>query len=482
MTQPVDGDDYRQWWGRPQVVLASAMAVYVAYFARHLVLRHERFGTFDYDLGIWDQYVWLWAHGESFNTIRGLDNLAFHVSPSLAVFVPFYWLGAGPTFLNAAMVLSVAAGAVPVYRLGRHLLDDEWLPIGLAAAYLGHFSLQWQMWETFHPETLAIGPLLFGYEAVFRRRWLPGAAWLVFAVGLKEDIALAVAMIGVLVALRGQWRRGGAVFGLSVVWFFVCTKLVMPQFSDAGVFYEQFYGYLGDGPVAMADTAVTNPTEYTRQLEQADAVGYTRDLLLPFGFLPLLSPLTLLVAVPQVLANLLSLVPNSWPVRVHYAAVPIAVMAMASVHGVARLRRPALRRVAVGWMCAASLATSSVWGISRFSPDYDNGFWPLFPDPVNEVRAEVAAAVPDGAAVAASYNLSPHLTHRREAYTFPSPWLPHNWGVAGEDLPSPDRVDWLAVDLAVTSEEHRALLDEILAADDWELVSDEAGVILARRR
>ncbi len=264
--------DYLAWWGRSTVVLGAAISIYVTFFVHHLVVRHTRFGTFDYDLGIWDQYVWLWAHGEGFNTVRGLHNLAFHVSPSLAVFVPFYWLGAGPSFLNAAMVLSVVSGALPVYRLGRRLLDDEWLATTLAVVYLGHFSLQWQLWETFHPETFAVGPLLFGYDALQGRRWGRAVAWFVFAIGLKEDIALAVAMIGVLELFRGDRRRSAFLAAGSIAWFFVCTKAVMPHFTEAGVFYEEFYGYLGDGPTGMADTAVTNPTVYTRQLGDADAL------------------------------------------------------------------------------------------------------------------------------------------------------------------------------------------------------------------
>ncbi len=181
------------------------------------------------------------------------------------------------------------------------------------------------------------------------------------------------------------------------------------------------------------------------------------------------------------MANLLSLVPNSWPARVHYAAMPIAAMAIGSVRAVAWLPRPGLRRAAVGWMFACCLASSSAWGVSRFSLDYESGFWPLHPDPVNATRDDAVDMVPEGAATASSYNIAPHLTHRSEAYTFPSPWQPHNWGVAGEDLPSPSTVDWLVVDRAVTSAEHQGLLDEILASGEWNLRSELDGVVVAER-
>ena len=58
--------------GPPRVVLFLAMAVFTIVFGRLVVLRHQRFGTFDFDLGIYDQAVWLLAHGHGFDTVRGL--------------------------------------------------------------------------------------------------------------------------------------------------------------------------------------------------------------------------------------------------------------------------------------------------------------------------------------------------------------------------------------------------------------------------
>ncbi|MBL8778698.1 MAG: DUF2079 domain-containing protein [Acidimicrobiales bacterium] len=474
--------------GPPRVVLFLAMAVFAIVFGRLVVLRHERFGTFDFDLGIYDQAVWLLAHGHGFDTVRGLGVFGNHVNLAFYLLVPFYWLGAGPNFLNLVMVGAVALAAVPVFRLGRHWLADEWHALVPALAFLLHFTNQWMVQETFHAEVVALFPFFMGFLAATEKRWRAYAAWMVFAVAWKEDIALAAVMVGLLFAWRGQrgddrtMRRAGiatVVAGLG--WFALCTRLIIPAFSPGGVFYEDFFGTLGNSPWALADTAVTNPTAVTRQLEDANALGYVRDLLAPYGFTPLLAPGVLLIGAPQALVNLLSANSFTWSLRFHYAAMPVAGATLAMVEGIGRRRSLAVRRFLLGLVAACALATTAAWGISPMSTYYREGFWPLTP---NERADELQRAVntpPDDASVAATYLLVPHLTHRRNIYSFPNPWQEQNWGVASENQHDPDTVDWLVVDRLSLSPELDDLLQEILDTEDWVVVEAQGDLLVAHR-
>ena len=152
-------------------------------------LRHERFGTFDFDLGIYDQAVWLLAHGHGFDTVRGLGVFGNHVSLAFYLLVPFYWLGAGPNFLNLVMVARSVPPPSPVFRLGRIWLRDDWHALVPALAFLLHFTSQWMVRETFHRRVVALFPVLHGVPAATESRMAP-ALWMVFAVAWK-DIALA---------------------------------------------------------------------------------------------------------------------------------------------------------------------------------------------------------------------------------------------------------------------------------------------------
>src|SRR5437764_10793189 len=206
-------------------------------------LRQARFATFSFDLGIYDQAVWLLSRfHDPFITVRGLEFFGHHVNPALVAFVPFYWLGAGPKFLLVAQVLVQASGAIAMYLLGRDRLHDRWVGVALAAVLLLNPTYQWLTWEFFHPDALAIAPLLFAYWAARTERWRWFVAFAVIALACKEDVALALAVMGILIAFRGRRRIGAIVFGASVAWYVMATRMIIPWQNGIGPFYDTYFG------------------------------------------------------------------------------------------------------------------------------------------------------------------------------------------------------------------------------------------------
>ena len=49
--------------------------------------------------------------------MRGLNYFGHHVNLITVLFVPFYWLGAGPHFLYLVETVVMAAGAIPIWLL-----------------------------------------------------------------------------------------------------------------------------------------------------------------------------------------------------------------------------------------------------------------------------------------------------------------------------------------------------------------------------
>ena len=165
------------------------------------------------------------------------------------------------------------------------------------------------------------------------------------------------------------------------------------------------------------------------------------------------------------------------------------MLALATVEGIAWLRHTSWRRFAVGFVGACTLAASVAWGISPISTQFRTGYWPLDGNVRQATLDAAVATVPDDAAVSAPYNIVPHLAHRTQIYTFPNPFIPHNWGVAGvapddPDLDhTPDEVEWIIVDrLSIGPESREAkLLATLLEQEEFEVVSDTDGIVVARR-
>ena len=471
------------------VLLVVAVIVWFVVFGRLIWLRHARFATFDFDLGHHDQAIWLLAHGKGFITVSGMPVLGHHLTLAYFAVAPLYWIGGGPQLLDLLQTAALAVSAVPIFLYARHRLGNEWLALTFGIAWLLNPTVQWLCWEAWHPDTMAIPFLLMAWLMASRQRHRWYWVFLIAALTWKEDIALAVIGMGIVLLVRKQRRLGVLTMVVGVAWFLVAYGVVMPAFNGGTNHAGIFYGELGDSPADLIKTTFTNPTMVLDRLDNNDALGYARDLLAPFAFTSLLAPLLLVPAIPQFFANILTNLNFFWSIQFHYAATIVAFVALASIDGVARLKALPVRRFAVGAVAAASLATSVAWGMSPISTQYRNGYWALYANPRQTEFDAAVDAVPSDAAVAATYNIVPHLSHREQIYTFPNPWFPLNWGVAGDAPDDPDHdhvpseVDWLVVDRTthVPDGREEQLIDSLLDSGEFVVVSDESGILVARR-
>lgn len=468
-----------------QLVLAVVAAAWVAVFGWLTWLRFERFASFGFDMGIYDQAIWLLAHLEGqFVTVRGIDLFGHHANVALYLLTPFYRLGAGPNFLNVLQVVLTASGTIPLYLLARRRLASGALATALGVAYLLHPSLGFFMWEQFHPEVMALTPLLWAYWLAEDRRWKPMAVLLVLAVLLKEDIALTVVVFGVIVAVRGHRRVGLVVSGLALGWFFFVTKVFIPHFAGETFYVTQLFGELGGSTSEITVNALRDPSLVIEPILSDEGLDYLFRLAAPYGFASLLAPGALLLGAPQALVNMLTTVDFTRNAIYHYSALPLLGLTLATVEGIAAAtrRRPRVRVAAVGVVVGAALITTVTWGLSPIGAEYRQGWWPLARDGRQGSLEAAVAMVPDEAGVSATYNLVAHLSQRREIYEFPNPFRPVNWGVEGEDFPGPTAADWLVLDRLAMDAEDRDMIEQLLADGVYERAFDRDQVLVARRR
>lgn len=465
----------------PKLVLVGACVVWCSVFSRLVELQHTRFRSEAFDLGIYDQAVWLLARGHSFITVRGLDVFGQHASVAFFFLAPFSWLGAGPQFLNVLQVVSLGLGAVAVYHAARFHLENDWLSVALAAAFLLHPSVQWFAHELFHPEVVAIAPLLFAYVAALHRRWHWFFGLALFALLWKEDVALSVAALGVVLLARKEWRAGALTVIGSLVWFLLATQVLVPH-QGSGVFYaRQFYGDFGSSTTEVARTVLTEPTRVVDRLQDANAAGYVRDITQSYGFVSLLSPLPLLMGLPQTLFNLISVQSFTWRTDLHYAALPVTAATIAMVEGTARARRLGLRRFLVGLVVVAAWASTVTSGTAPVSRRYASGIWPLTGDTRQELREKAVRIPPGTAVVSATYGFVPHLTHRRGIYMFPNPWILTNYGQSNKTGPNPRVVQWLVVDYGSLGPQDLGLFDKLVGSGEFRVVESRDGIVVAAR-
>ena len=466
----------------PVTVLGASVAAYSLIFGVLTWNQQSRFATFGFDMGIFDQGIWLVSRfKEPFVTVRGLNYFGNHVNVITVLFVPFYWLGAGPHFLYLVETLALAAGAIPIWLLARDRLANGWLALGLSTAYLLNPSIEWINWWHFHPDALAVTPLLFAYWLATKQRWGWFTVAAMAALLCKEDAALALIGLGIVLAVRGHRREGGITAAVSVLWFTVCEKVIIPHANGGlGAFYQDFYGDLGKSVFEIAWNAVRHPTRILRVMTDKDSQAYYKQLLAPFGYVPLAAPLILLIALPHLTVNTISTFPNTHNIKFQYSALVTAALAIGAVEACAALTtRAGFRRFLVGLVVASALASNVSTSPSPLSRNYRTGIWAA-KGPRQAVADRAVHMVPASAGVAASYSLVPHLTHRTHIYEWPNPWIVVNWGIHGERPPKPTDVNYIVLDLTLNTEQ-RGVLDSLLADGEFKEIFHRDDYIVAKR-
>ena len=469
----------------PIVTLGLCCSTYIAVFGFLTWRQQSDFGTFGFDMGIYDQGIWLLSRFKRpFVTVRGLNYFGHHVNPITVLLVPFYWLGGGPHLLYAVETVVMALGAVPVWLLARDRLASQWAAVALAAAYLLYPSLEWINWWHFHPDALSIPPLLFAYWLSTRGRWGWFTVAVVVALLCKEDAALAVLVLGLLIAARGERRRGLLTAVAGAAWFAVATRIIIPHANGgAGPFYETFFPGFGHTLPEIAWNLVRHPSRFIRAATGPGRGTYYLKLLAPVGFVPLLALPVLLIGAPQVAINVTTGQGYAHDIKYHYSSLVVAAVFLAAIEGCAWITRRGLRRqltrVVALFVLGAALASNLAWSPSPLGHDYRRGTWVGPSDLARQAQALVDH-VPPGQGVSATYYLVPHLTHRVEAYEWPNPWIAANWAINGEHRPSPRGVHYLALDTNLL-DQGTSLYSHLLATGEFRVVFRTGPFVLARR-
>ena len=461
------------------------VVLYVQVFGWLTWQQQTNFGTFGFDMGIYDQGIWLLSRFHvPFDTVRGLNYFGHHVNIITLLFVPFYWLGAGPHFLYFVETIAMALGAVPIWLLATDKTDQPWVSLVPAGAYLLYPALEWINWWHFHPDALIITPLLFAWWLASRKNWRWFIVAVVAALLAKEDAALAVFVRGGVMWIRGEkkWGRRTLVAGLA--WFFICTKVIIPIANHgSSPFYEEFFPDFGHSMFAIAWTMVRHPSRIYRVAFLADRRKYYRQLLVPVAFMPIAAPIVLAIAGPQTLVNVVSLHQPTHDIHYHYGSIPTAVVFIATVEVFAKLvnRRSWWRVVTIAALVIASVGSNVAWSPSPIGVAFDDGVLVHRAPRHAAIRAALKFVKPSDA-VTATFYIVPHLTHRVTIYEFPNPFVVTNWGANGEHPPSKNSSNVLVLDTTVngTSE---GLYERLVAPHGpFKIVFRRDSIVVARRK
>ena len=396
------------------------------------LFRFQHFGANAFDLGNQDQAVWGYSQlriiPDSLLGIRSI--LGDHFNPILATLGPLYWVWNDAQVLLVAQAAIIAASSLPLYAWSAPRLG--WLSaLCIQAAYLLFWGVLAGIVFDFHHVVFAVFGVSLAIYGVRARR--DRLLWAAVAITLltREDVALVTATLGVyLVVLERRWITGSVLSVVSVVWFVVAVRLVIPAIRQAPYGHWE-YAALGSGPLAALAYVVTHPVDAARifflPLQKTRTLAVT---LAAWCLVPLLSTTSVLL-IPVLAPRFWSSDPFKWSTHFQYTLLAAPILAFAATDPLVVLRRSGPGRGPIAtWLALAILAVNVVFSV-------------VIVKPLSELSGYVSGAraaqiqgclntIPGQASVSATNFLVPHLSHRDAIYLFPA-------GAASE---------YIAVDLA----------------------------------
>ncbi len=435
--------------------------------------------TASYDQGIFLQTIWSGLHGHPFestlssqlstNVIHageppslGYHRLGQHFTPALLLWVPLVGL-LGIWALPLVQVGLMTAAGFVLHRIARERLEDPWLAAFLACSFFGANAVIGPTWGNFTDlAQLPLAVLLLWYGLQRSNWWLVTVAALAVPM-IREDtgVLLLGVSLWILVRQRQRWplALGLAVMGLG--WVLLVTNVLMPLFSDDNsrrFMVENFGQYLNDAEQASSLEvllkALGQPLVVLRELiwPPGETLRYLLAQGLPLMLVPLISlDSWLLMGLPLLGLLLAQGSNNPLSINLRYALLVVPGLFAGAIEWWRRHPQPfarrRLRRVWSGCIALSLLFTllaNPNRSLSFLIPDSIDPW--VYSSPPRQWShganaRDLLRLIPEGASVAATTPLIPHLAQRPVLIRFPN-------GVIYRDRQGRhNAVDWIAVDL-----------------------------------
>ena len=390
------------------------------------VLRYRAFAAPNFDFGIWcNMFYNMKETGLALVTCERdmlLSHFAVHISPVYYLILPFYYLFPTPETLQIAQAVVLAAGIIPVYLLARHfkLSNTQTLLVSVLYAFFPVITTGCSY--DLHENCFLPLFLLFAFYFYEVKKPIPMYVCAVLVLSVKEDAAVYLLFFALfLIISERKYLHGSILAAMAIGYFLLCRYLL--ETSGTGMMSNRYDNLIlnsDDGLAGAIKTILVNPGYVLTQLfadKDAvwDKVMYIVYMLLPLGMLPFVTKKASrwLLTAPM-LINLLTMYPYQPRIWFQYHFGIAAFLIYATLKNLPEIEVPEVRRTLLSVAAAACLCSYIAVALPLVTPRLED--WKYNRDYYEEMEIFLEENVPNGASVAASTYLVPHLSDLDEIY------------------------------------------------------------------
>ena len=374
-------------------------------------LRHSLFQSGAWDLGIFDQGVYLLSQGlvpnSSFTNFHILgDHAAFILYP-LSVFYKIYpsvyWL-----FLVQAIALS--SGAVPVFKwaVQQGLSDKHGNLLALIYA-LSPLIFNANLFD-FHPDVIAVPFFLWAVLWARSAKLFPFCIAVIIILSCKAVFSLTVIAMGIwLFAFEKRRLMGIIAIVCGIVWFLISTQIIIPviggEFAST-VRHINRYSSLGNSYAEIFINIFLRPNLFLAKVFSVDSLVYLLLLFMPFIWglrYANLSPL--IVAFPTIAMSILSDDPQQRYLSNQYPLIILPILIFIVISSISEFtaQKKWRYRFVLFW---AALVFITMSRLNLFTGEYLSSLYTW------QATNEAIALVKTQGSILTTHEIAPHVTHR----------------------------------------------------------------------
>jgi uncharacterized membrane protein len=436
------------------------VCVYAAVFSGFTIYMYDAYATYAWDLGAYTQSLWTTINKGQFfyYTIElpvnpGGSFFGAHFSPILFLVLPIYAVFQSPLTLLVLQSVILALGAVPIYFIAKKHLGDRLSAVCLAAVYLTYPAIQCVNCFDFHTEAFIPLFFLLAFYYIDEKKWFKGLLFVLLTLSTIEFAPTLIIFLGAYLALKETFTKDptersksllkrmffpALLIVIAIITFFLAFFVIDTLNPIKSTGLPGDWTYWGSSLSGVVLNILTHPGEaLTYMVTPIDKVSYLSYLLGPLLVLPIFSP-EFLLAVPWLIAALLSENAGYYNIYFQYSAFAIGQLFIAFIFSVKRLslfgndgrRNLKLQRTVLAFALVVTILFSvalSPIGLPEFSTrivEITNH---------STILDDVLKLVPNNASIATENDIFPHVAQRENAYIF-------TW-------PMPMEVEYILVDM-----------------------------------
>jgi uncharacterized membrane protein len=408
------------------------------------LVNHYNFRTYAYDLGLMNNALWDYAHFRFNNCTLLQPELKNYLSEHFEIFTmllaPFSYIFGTYTLL-IFQIAAVLFGGFGVYKYIKEISSSERISFLAQLHFYCFYGIFSALNFDFHNNVLGAMFVPWFFYFFHLRKWKWAALIFIFQISTKENMPLWMAFVCAGISLL-YWRDKTqrlvsiAYCLLSVAFFVVVVKFVMPALANQGEAYVQFrsnYSSVGSSLSEILTTIFTRPI-YILKLLFLNHTGtpfgdyYKMEtyifVLLSGGVLFFIRPQFLVMLIPVFAQKMFHNDFLKWGIGDHYSIEFAPICSIGAFYILTKLKNEKWKNYSAYAITFLSLAVA----IRSFDNSYtyfDRTRQRIYKESHYKKEYDVAEAyralklIPDDAKVSAQSPFVPHLAFRDYIYQFP---------------------------------------------------------------